>query len=97
MSAVNSKANIVTSPGVGSSFAIVSFGRKNLSRFKEAGREGKSFDSNAIDGARWMVDGVIRRELLSGLKGGNDALLVEKGKSREIGWSLGFAVIRIAV
>lgn len=34
---------------MGSSLAIVSFGRKNLSRFKEGGREGKSFDSNAIE------------------------------------------------
>lgn len=53
-------------------------------------------------GTRRMVDGprgVIRRE---GLKGGNDddtlpPELVEKGESRETGWSLGFAVIRIAV
>lgn len=47
--------------------------------------------------------GVIRRELLSGLKGGNDddalLVLVEKGKCEEKrgGGSSGFAVIRIAV
>lgn len=48
---------------MGSSLAIVSFGRKNLSRFKEGGREGGEIvrferdrgKENAIE--RWARDG----------------------------------------